>query len=217
MSEETTMLDLEMIELEENFAFGSSVKKLQEELRTPVMVTSVTIIGNETFKGNDGKETTKFKIGVGFTSNAPHVSEGGEPVEGFHEFYAKFTATTNIKGSLMKSGLPDATGTKNAGDLKTLVNGLIGKKVSAMTKYRTYRTAQGEDRVAVELEKFKPLATEEDFSEVVKAQHIPFLAAKFSPDSKIITFVDAKPAIAVVSSFGVGAPADGGVKLSEIV
>ena len=212
------MLDLEkMIGLEENFAFGSSVKKLQEELRIPVMVTSVTIIGNETFKGNDGKETTKFKIGVGFTSNAPHVSEAGEPVEGFHEFYAKFTATTNIKSSLVKSGLPDATGTKNAGDLKTLVNGRIGKKVSAMTKYRTYRTAQGEDRVAVELEKFKPLTTAEDFSEVIKAQHIPFLAAKFSPDSKIITFVDAKPAIAVVSSFDVGTTADGGVKLSEIV
>ena len=79
-----TTNNINMIDLaDENFSFSSRAKRLAEEIRIPVMITSVTLVGNEVFKATDGKETVSYKIGIGFTSNAPHVSDSGRKSKDF--------------------------------------------------------------------------------------------------------------------------------------
>lgn len=214
-----TTNNINMIDLaDENFSFSTKAKRLAEEIRIPVMVTSVTLVGNEVFKATDGKETVSYKIGLGFTSNAPHVSDSGEEIEGFHEFYAKYTASTGAKSALFKIGLVDACGLSDVADLSSLVNNLLGKKISAMTKYRKYKTKTGEDRIAVDLEKFKALTGEEDFSDVESVEHIPFTAQKFSFGKKIALISNGKARIEVLKAVESTKDAvKGSVDIDEIV
>ena len=214
-----TTNNINMIDLaDENFSFSTKAKRLAEEIRIPVMVTSVTLVGNEVFKAIDGKETVSYKIGIGFTSNAPHVSDSGEEIEGFHEFYAKYTASTGAKSALFKVGLVDACGLSDVADLSSLVNNLLGKKISAMTKYRKYKTKTGEDHIAVDLEKFKALTGEEDFSDVESVEHIPFTAQKFSFGKKIALISNGKARIDVLKAIESAKDAvKGSVDIDEIV
>lgn len=214
-----TTNNINMIDLaDENFSFSTKAKRLAEEIRIPVMVTSVTLVGNEVFKATDGKETVSYKIGIGFTSNAPHVSDSGEEIEGFHEFYAKYTASTGAKSALFKIGLVDACGLSDVTDLSSLVSNLLGKKISAMTKYRKYKTKTGEDRIAVDLEKFKALTGEEDFSDVESVEHIPFTAQKFSFGKKIALISNGKARIDVLKAIESAKDAvKGSVDIDEIV
>lgn len=214
-----TTNNINMIDLaEENFSFSTKAKRLAEEIRIPVMITSVTLVGNEVFKAADGKETVSYKIGIGFTSNVPHVSDAGEEIEGFHEFYAKYTASTGAKSALFKIGLVEACGLSDIADLSSLVNSLLGKKISAMTKYRKYKTKTGEDRIAVDLEKFKALTSDEDFSDVESVDHVPFTAQKFSFGKKIVLVSGGKAHIEVLKALETTKePVKGTVDIDEVV
>lgn len=214
-----TTNNINMIDLaDENFSFSTKAKRLAEEIRIPVMITSVTLVGNEVFKATDGKETVSYKIGLGFTSNAPHVSDSGEEIEGFHEFFAKYTASTGAKSTLFKNGLVDACGLSDVADLSSLVNNLLGKKISAMTKYRKYKAKTGEDRIAVDLEKFKALTGEEDFSAVESVEHIPFTAQKFSFGKKIALIANGKAHVEVLKAIeSTKDTVKGSVDIDEIV
>lgn len=212
---QNTQAQAPMIDLaDENFSFGVKAKKLAEEIRIPIMITSVTLVGNEVFKAADGKETISYKLGLGLTSNTPYVSESGEVIEGFHEFFTRYTASTAPKSGMFKDGLVEACGLGDASDLTKMVNALIGKKISAMTKYRAYKTRNGENRIAVDLEKFKALTTEEDFKDVESVERIPYTASKNYVGKKIITTVNGKAKIEVIKA---AEPVAGAVELDEIV
>lgn len=213
-----TQAQAQMIDLaDENFSFGVKVKKLADEIRIPIMITSVTLVGNEVFKAVDGKETISYKLGLGLTSNVPYVSESGEVIDGYHEFFTRYTASTAVKSGMFKDGIVEACGLGDASDLTKMVNALIGKKISAMTKYRAYKTRNGENRVAIDLEKFKALTTEEDFKDVEAVEHIPYAATKNYVGKKIITTVNGKAKIEVIKAIKATEPVVGAVELDEII
>lgn len=171
----------------EEVSFGSSPAKLiADETRIPVIVSSITIIGNEVFKDKTtGKETVSFKIGIGFTSNVRRVSEDGEDLPGTYTFYEKFTASTHSKGAMHASGILDVIGT-GWRNLSALVSALLGKQMTAMTSHRKYKDKQGNEKTAVDLEKFKKIEADVDFTEALETWEVPFLAAKMYPEASIV-------------------------------
>lgn len=181
--------------IEEVSASGAGRKLLliEEETRLKLFIDSMTIIGLEDYTGADGKTTTNYKIGLGFTSNREQKYEDGEGTGRKVTFFKVFTFSFHEKSGMVKSGLVEALvyDTSNL-KLTEFLAACVGKQISAMISHRKYKNKQLQDSVAMDIEKFKKVVETEDFEDAVSAWEPPFMAVKLYSDKKIVKWSDLK-------------------------
>jgi len=168
------------------------IKLVDEETRLKFTIDSITVIGNEDFKGPDGKTTTSYKIGIGLTSNRPQrYEDNGEETGRYVNFFMPMTLSFDPKSNIIKCGLADAVGHDlSKVKLVDVIGSFVGKQVSGMILHRKYKTQDGQDRVAMAVEKFKPVQEEDDFSEALSKWEPSYMAQKKYADKRVITLAN---------------------------
>lgn len=163
---------------------------LEDESRVQVVVTSLTAIGNESFRGADGKETVSYKINLQLTSSRPRRYEDGEEAKGLVEFNAKYTFSMHEKGRMATEGLLEAIGadTTKVYKLNEFAALVLGKVISGRVKHRKYKTKEGAEAVAQDLEAFKPVKDPMDIEEIVANWKVPFALVKKHPDKPCLPY-----------------------------
>jgi len=210
------------LNIDEVDASGASRKYqlLEEETRLKLIIDSMLIVGLEDYKGDDGKVTTNYKIGINFTSNREQRYDDGEGSGRKVTFFKMYTFSFHEKSGLIKGGLIDALGYDITASTKLtdFLAGCVGQQVSAMINHRKYKTKQGQDAVAMDIEKFKAVKDKEDFDDSLSSWTVPYLAKKSYPDKKIVTWLNLKNRTApkIVSDYTVGEVAVAG-KIVDLV
>jgi len=162
---------------------------IEEETRLKFVIDSICVIGNVDFKQPDGSTKTSYQIGVGLTSNrSQRYEDNGEDTGRNVSFFLPYTLSFNPKANLVKSGLLQAVDYDlSLVTLPQIIGGLVGKQVSAMIAHRKYKTKDGQDAIAMDVEKFKPVTDQDDFAEALAKWKPNFMAAKRYPSAKIVT------------------------------
>jgi hypothetical protein len=134
----TTLLPEDIYGLGEIVSANNSrkVALIEEETRLKFFIDSVTVIGNVEFKQPDGTTKVSYQVGLGMTSNrAQRYEDNGEETGRNWQFFEKYTLSFSPKSNLVKSGLLQAADhdlTKVT--LAQIIEGLVGKQISAMVK-----------------------------------------------------------------------------------
>jgi len=151
---------------------GKPFAKLEDETRLTVIINGIYVIGDEDIRQPNGSIKTRFAVGVQYDSLRALRYEDGTETGRTHSWFNAITFSYHDKSTMVVSGLAAALGIPKD---KTLLTDFIkmglGKQVSARVKHRKY-TLDGVERIATDLEAFKPAPQTEDFKEVI-AKFIP--------------------------------------------
>lgn len=157
---------------------------LEDESRIQVVITSFTALGNESFRGDDGKVTESYKISLQMTSSRLRKYEDGGEAKGNVEFNSKYTFSMHEKSKMVKDGLLEALGADltKVYKLNEFAALVLGKVVSGRVKHRKYKTKEGVEAIAQDLEAFKVVKEPMDTEELILGWRVPFTLVKKHPD-----------------------------------
>lgn len=183
-------------QLEEDRAIGTSRKiaLLDEETRVKFVISDITIIGPVEFKQPGGKTNVSYQLGVGLTSNRTQkYADNGDSTGRFVQFFLPFSVQSfSTRSNIVKSGLLDAAGVDQilTNTTNKLIEALMGKQVSGLIAHRKYLNKEGQEAIAMDVEKFKSVTEEDDFTECLAAWKPHYMAANRFADKRVITLAN---------------------------
>ena len=192
---------------------GKPFALLDDEIRLPVIISAFYMVGKESIKQPNGTLKDRFAIGLQFDSLRPLRYEDGEDTGRKHSWLNVMTYSFNDKSTLSLSGLLNAIGHNPTATLTPdFVKEVLGKQISARVKHRTYES-EGKKRTIADIEAFKPLLDQENFSECIDTWYPHRRAIKKYPECKVLSYKmlrdgakNNKPVVAALLSAIVATP-----------
>jgi hypothetical protein len=176
---------MEILEAGQN---GKPFALLDDEIRLPVIISALYLVGKESIKQPNGTLKDRYAIGLQYDSLRPLRYEDGEDTGRKHSWFNVTTYSFNDKSTLSVSGLLNAVGhSPTVITTPDFAREVLGKQVSARVKHRSYES-EGKKRTIAEIEAFKPLLDKENFNECIDMWYPHRRAIKKYPGCMVLSY-----------------------------